>query len=485
MKKHSLVLLVFVCLCSFFSTSCKKINEATELGSDLIPPVDNVTTFEAFLETETDNADMSLTDTSVLLYDDAVAIGHLSSDPEFGQTQANAYFNISAPAYGSYPFKDKASVSVDSVVLSLSYTGAYGDTNAMQTVRVYEIDPNAALSDTVLYQYNHDDLATTGSELGSKTFTPSTLDDTVSIITKDTTKVAKVLRIRLDKALGTRFASYDTSGGSNGGFKNDSIFQTLFKGLAIKADESGNTLSYFNVFDEAKTKLSVYFTYTTSDNKKDTASADFTHKAIQSITFTYPAGVVNSIKRTKGGNWATYLANGDPKDDKLFIQSAPGSFATIKVPAFDTMTNKVVHLAELIAYKIPSASDNTFTPPARLFLDHVTNAGDSAFLFDKDINLTSQQISLGSFGGNLRTDNTIHFNITRYVQSLITKKEPNHILRLYAPLRTVLYNNSSATKQKISVPVLSDVANGRIVVAGGNYGDPSMRLRVRVVYSKL
>ncbi len=487
MKKQSLVLVVFVLsFSSFFYTSCKKINEATELGSDLIPPVDNVTTFETFLETQTDNQDLSTTDTTILLNDDVVAVGHISSDPEFGQTHANAYFNISSTAYGTYPFVERNTVAIDSVVLSLAYTGGYADTNATQTIRVFEIAQNAGLHDTTFYKYTNDDLLTTGAELGSKTFMPTTLDDSIPIIRKDTQMVANVVRIRLDNSLGNRFASYDTTG-ATAAFKNDSIFQTLFRGLAIKADQSGNTISYFNLFDQTNTKLSVYFSYT-KDSKKDTATAEFTHVPVPYSTFTHPAGVVNTVKRTKGGNWATYANNGNPQDDKLYIQSAPGSYAAIKVPSLDTMTNKVVHLAELIAYQLPSALETTFTGPSMLFLDHKNahvNGKDSAFLFENDLAVASTgQVNLAAFGGTLRkNDKTYRFNITRYVQNILTRKDPNDTLRLYAPLRSTLYNKTTGGQTTISV--LDEIANGRVVVAGGNYADAGMRLRLRIVYSEL
>ncbi|HVE60524.1 MAG TPA: hypothetical protein VNA26_01805, partial [Chitinophagaceae bacterium] len=76
------------------------------------------------------------------------------------------------------------------------------------------------------------------------------------------------------------------------------------------------------------------------------------------------------------------------------------------------------------------------------------------------------------------------FNITRHVQSIITKKDPNSTLRLYAPLRTIIYTTTgSANKREVSVS--PQVAYGRVVLAGGSFADPSLRTRLRIVYSKL
>ncbi|HMT75243.1 MAG TPA: DUF4270 family protein, partial [Chitinophagaceae bacterium] len=189
----SFVAIISVLLIGF--VSCKKINEATELGGGLIPPIDNITTFETYLDIETDNK--LFNDTTNVYGSDYLALGHIATDPEFGSTHANAYFDLGRPAYMTNPFIHKDSVvAIDSVVLSMSYLAAYGDTNSSQTLRVYEIAQNSDFKDTAYYKYNQADFLTTGTELGSKTFQISKLDDSVLHIRKrDTTKLANVIRI--------------------------------------------------------------------------------------------------------------------------------------------------------------------------------------------------------------------------------------------------------------------------------------------------
>ena len=475
----SSVLLVF--LSSLIFLSCKKINEATELGGDLIPVVDNINTFELSLETITDNA--LLNDSIILLHKDQVALGSLN-DPEFGETEAAAYFNISSGVYTKHPFINKDAVIVDSVVLSLGYTGSYGDSISTQSLKVFEVSSTATLSDTSFYHYTDDEFPTTGTQLGSTSFNINTLKDSISVVdNRVSQKVANVVRIRLDNSLGTRLASFDTSNSANGGYHNDSIFRTLFKGIAVKPGASGNALTYFDVFDTARSKLMVYFRSTTN-GKTDTANANFYHLSVNYINGTHPAGVANIVKRTPGGNWASYLAKTDPNDDKLYIQSSPGSYNKIKIPALDNMANKVVHLAELIAYRLPSEQENIFVAPPLLYLDKVNNTNDTAFLFESDQAVNSAG-EVNYLGGNLKKDNTYRFNITRHVQGVLTRKEPNLNLRLYAPFRTELANKNTSPIRFTSVAASDRIANGRVVVAGGNYSDPNMRLRLRVVYSNL
>ncbi|HUP13544.1 MAG TPA: DUF4270 family protein, partial [Niastella sp.] len=243
LRLHPSLVLVLTTLVLF--TSCKKINEATDLGGGLVPEVDNINTFETTLAAEADN--MLLADTGKLVYTDPVALGNISNDPEFGQTNASVYFQISPTTkYGTDPFTSKQNLTIDSVVLSLNYISGYGDTNSMQTVRVYEIAQTSPFNDTTIYLFNQPDIETTGAELGSATFTMSSLKDSIALIRKDTKRVANQLRIRLDNALGERFATYDSTTGANGAYHDDTLFKKLFRGFAIKADEgSGNGLAYF------------------------------------------------------------------------------------------------------------------------------------------------------------------------------------------------------------------------------------------------
>ena len=454
----------------FFTSSCKKINESTELGDNLVPAADNVHTFEIALNTVTDN--VLFNDTTQVLYTNLVGLGDMN-DPEFGHTHGNIAFNISPSGFGFYPFKknDPDSLVMDSVVLSLSYQGAYGDTanDGVQTLRVYEIDPNSGLNSSTLYKYADpaSDFATVGPELGSGTFAIKNLKDTMTLIRgRDTSHVLNVVRIRLDNSLAYRFASYDTTNG----YKNDSLFKTLFAGFSVKADPAGNALSYFSLSDITNTKLTVYYRY----GKSDTASFDYYHMT---------NGQANYVNRENGGNYLAYLNSG--AGDKIYLQSAPGSYVGIKIPSLDTLGNKTIHRAELVATRIPSTSDNIFTAPDQMMLDRKNSyTPDTIFMLEKDLVAdASGNVAFGAFGGVLKPDNTVQFNITRYIQSILTNHAPNDTLRLYAPLRTRVYNSSF--KGYLDVNVNRDIARGRLVLGGGSYADSTMRLRLRIIYSDL
>ena len=484
MKKFSPAFVFLIVSFFLFLFSCKRINEATELGGDLIPAVDNVSTFEVSLNALTKNSILTSfikNDTAHrVFYLDQVALGDIS-DPEFGHVHANFCFNVSAPSYGSYPFLPKKDTlhTIDSVVLSLKFTGAYGDTvsNGVQTVNVYEIPftgPGSGLRADSLYRYSDPASDFTGTQVGSKTYTITKLDDSNAIINPgDTFKVANVLRIKLDVSVGNKLAQMDTTSGPSGGYKNYSLFRTIFNGLQVKAQNTGNALSYFSLADTS-TKLIVYYRYKL--NNKDTAAiVEYSHDV---------NGQSNYVNVQPGGNWASSLTN--PASDKIYLQTAPsGSYASIIIPDLNTFGNKVIHRAEIVATKIPSASDQIFTPPFRLFLDRIRHNTDSSYLFEKDFLIGSDgSIGYASFGGTIK-DNLYRFDITRYVQGVVTRHERNDTLRLWAPVRTYEYSTTAGAYYRDPLPVNSRVADGRVVLAGGTYADPNSRLRLRIVYSNL
>lgn len=477
MKKHFLVLHSSLVLFGFLSlfSSCTKINEATTLGADLIPAVDNINTFETTLEANTSNSVFD--DSTKLGFTQQVALGYLK-DPQFGITKGDIYFNVAPTGNNVNPFTHVDSViSIDSVVLSLSYASFYGDTETIQAVKVYEIAQSARFKDTALYEFDQQtDFATTGVELGARTFAIKELNDPLTLIRgKDTTRTTNVLRIRLSNSLGERFKTYDNTTTAAGGFRNDSTFYTLFKGLSVQAQSSGNALAYFSLRDAANTKLTVYFRK--RNGKIDTTFTDFVHNT---------NGQANIIKRTTAGSaFGSALAANN--GSKIFIQSSPGfgaSYAGISIPGLNTFQNSIVHRAELIVSRIDTdpVNDKIFLQPARLYLDRKRKVGDSVFFFQRDLVDLSGNLN-PEFGGILEKDGTYRFNLTRYVQSIITGRELNDSLRLFAPLQVTYRLGANAPP--FTIPVNSGVAFGRIILGGGTHPDAASRLRLRIIYSKI
>jgi len=472
--------------------SCKKINESTSLGGDLVPVVDNITTFDTTLLVEAYNDTFTvLTDTT--FYDSRYTnyLGQITNDPLFGKTDAKLFLELK-PAAFRYTFENRSpdSLHIDSVVLVLDYVETYGDSTIPQTVNVYEIPQSSVFGDTA-FPIRNSDYAKAGL-LGSRTFEPTVLNDSVKAY-KDTT--ANQLRIRLDDAFGQQLLNYDTSSTSNkGAYISDSAFQTFFKGFALEST-SGNAIIGVNL-EGANTKLAIYYKDDNGNSpleKWDTAVAYFLFSENPN------SASANYIKRDYAGTPLASAVGGTTPDDLVYIQSTPGSFATIKIPDLAGLNNSVIHRADLILEQVYHVSDTLFPPP-KLYLD-AYDSSESKFRtipFDVSFNNTGTS-NLAAFGINpIHTKdaagnsiNSWRFNLTRYVQHVVNDTEPVYDIRLFAPLYLrELYRPGNISSASVTVPpftVNNEAGKGRVRLAG-NKGPADInpqRMRLRIVYSKI
>ncbi len=484
MKKFYSVFLAVAAFIFVFN-SCTKI-DTTDLGGELIPAVDNVSTFDTTLAVETDN--LFLPDSTRMLYSEDHALG-VFTDPAFGKTTANIYFAISAPSYGTYPFVVKDSIiQIDSVVLQLAYSGVtYGDSTVQETYSVQEINPTIQLYPGRVDGYRLDTLSSTGgfptiANLSSPfTQTLTALRGEKVIVPKDgdTTRVSNVMRIPLSTTFGTRLANYDTTNA----YKNDSVFRSLFNGFAIKAvsGTGAGALAYFSP-SSTDTKMTVYYKQKKlgSVGVIDTARVDFPVAAYSNA---------NSVTRNPSGGYPANIANANPNDPLLYIQSTPGSYATLKIPGLKGLNNRVIHRAELIVERETATipANETFVPPAYLFLDAMGSVKPDSILAipNYDFRAESGGYNIGEFGGFLQND-IYNFNLTRYVQGIVTRHEPVLTLRLNSVFYPILYyRDPQFGLSPYGFNLSTKIGFGRVVVKGGSYADPTKRLRLRIIYSKI
>ncbi len=453
--------------------SCSKI-DFTEIGSELIPAVDNINTFEMILPVDSDNI---LFDDTTQMFEEPHGIGILE-DPEFGKTDAALYFTLEPIAFGTYPFLKKDTVYIDSLVLSLGYTQAYGDSSSIQHFEVREIDENAVFVKDSAYRISDEPFSVNSTVLGSKTVNFQSLDDSVFYNNyKDSVRTKNELRIHLDTNFARRFVNYDTASE----FKNDSIFKERFKGLEIRANEAMSpvkrALAYFDINNTDRTKLTFYCRVV-RNGVTDTINPVFRYSSDDPNA--------NIIKRTPSAAYASAVNNGIDKDEVLYIQSSPGSYAKLNIPGLDTMTNKVIHLAELVVETLPTQEANFFTGPNILFLDALSDDNDSAFSIRYDFIpvQTAPFYDIGTLGGTLR-NSKYSFNISRFVQGIVTRNEKNYTLRLHAPyIENLNYVGADGFISRYRPMYISTpVAKGRTVVGGGRH--PEKPVRLRIIYSKI
>lgn len=490
MKNSQFVLLLGVIIAStaFTFSSCKKINEATELGGGLIPVVDNINTFDTTITVEAYNELFTLlTDSQRYSRGEEQWLGRINNDPLFGGTDARMFFELKSTIYPfTFANADPDSLYLDSVVLVLDYMETYGDTLEPQTINVYEIDQaGAAFKSDSNYLIRKNDFVL-GPLLGSRTITPATLNDSVKVYL-DTTK--NQLRIRLDDAFGERLLDYDTIAGVNGAYKSDSAFRSKFKGFALQSMNTGNAVMGFDL-GGPNTKLAIYYRY----NKN--IQVDTT---VHYFRFTTLSGGAQYVIRDHSFGEISGVQGGTTPDELVYLQNTPGTYATVKIPDLLNVSNRVVHRAELIVEQVYHPSDTIFKAPEFMYLD----AYDPTIPAPKkpyrtipyDVTYDGQDYNRGSFGSypvnqldaNGKTVKVWRFNLSRYVQHILTGTSTLYDLRLYAPYTALnQYGTPPLTPDgTIGVFVNSTIVKGRVRVAGGTPANNPQRMRLRIIYSKI
>jgi hypothetical protein len=499
-NRRFLLLLGIVACFSIAFTSCKKLNDATDIGGGLIPPIDNITTFDTTIDVESYSGIFALTDDSTrLTATDEQWLGRISNDPIFGSSDAEMFFELK-PSFYRYSFRNydptplpsNDSLFIDSVVLVMNYVETYGDTTVPQTISVFEMVNPIKLDSN--YLVNRNTLGDPGEALlGSRVIVPQNLNDSVKVY-QDTTK--NQLRVRLNDAFGQRLLNMDSVSG--GGFYNDSTFKTKFRGFHVKSTGGGNALMGF-AMTGANTKLAIYYRF----QKGGAAVPANQDTTVDYFSFTALSNAATYVKRTHAAPVLAAATSPTP-DPVVFIQAPPGTFAKIKIPALATMSNRIVHLAELIMEQNYDISDSMFLPSDMLYVDalDVTTTPSTPFYrvipYDPQLDANSN-VDASTFGGlatykNDPGGNRIRiwkFNISRYVQHKLTQTLPLYELRVFAPTFVLeKYGIPGLTTDILKFAVANTaVAKGRVRLHGGGNGalpgaNPQ-RMRLRIVYSKI
>lgn len=481
-KHRYLVTIAFLVLIA----ACTKV-VTTTLGNGLIPPVDGVITKDTTLEINAKNTNFDTI--SVSVGDDNV-IGYLN-DPIFGKTTASMAATFMAPYF---PFRfpaAKDSLHIDSVVLSLAYRGFWGDSTQPVSLRVFRIEGEQYFKKDTAFK-NVQDIER-GLEL-TENYTPKKFY--IRDAPFDSAHFNDI-RIRLDSSFGTELLkNYDTTTA----YANDSLFTAYLKGLIVESELNGNTLIRTNLLDTG-TKLILYYRYDRSDSvgKQDTTYVNFTVDQ-----FVSPH--CNTIIRDRSGTeMAQYLpSNSNPEDDKLYIQSGPGSYSTLWVKGLEGLPNMIVHKAEIIMEQIPDNSSNsdTYFSVPNLFLSGVNDSTRFAIPPSDPFDIHTQPspvVALGSVGiSNLSTFGCFPkpkidvatgkqiyyytFDISRYVQSVVTRDADTIRFNLWAPYQGYIRGSETSPYfYPISSPTLNYPGIGRIRLGGGNNAEHKMRLHI--IYS--
>lgn len=384
-------------------TTCKKENN--DLGLEIQPPSDKLNVFS----TDT---------TSVIAYSqivdsvktDETSVSLLGSilDPVFGKSTASFFTQLrlsqSAVSFGTNPV-------LDSLILSLKYKGYYGDTNAVMTVRVFELAEQIQIDSQY---YSQQSVAVKETLLGQKTFTPDFTND--MILGGDT--LAPHLRVNLgtltSELANKLFNAPADSMANNGSFLN------YFYGLYVTAEpaNSDGVIIYLDLLSSLS-EMTLYYHNDTED----------------SLSFEY---LINS-NCARFGNFSHDYSLGSPafkaqaidKDTTLgksicYVQALGGVKTFVRFPSIKNYySNGKIAVNEARLFLSCYESDPGLEVASTLVL--VKRKAEGGYTITND-----QLDGADYFGGYYDKDNHGYwFRITSTIQELMRSSDPDYGLEIY------------------------------------------------------
>jgi hypothetical protein len=213
---------------------------------------------------------------------------------------------------------------------------------------------------------------------------------------------------------------------------------------------------------------------------------------------------VNFIKRNRAGSESANHINKVANDSLVYVQTSPGTMVKVKIPALKNFANKIIHRAELIAEQVPTYAgaagslESKLLPPRYLFLATYDSVSKTFGNVPNDFAGTANASSFTQFGGKLiyksidGYDNVASyaFNISRYVQGVVSRAEPIFDFRIIAPVNDSItivppypFNKEAPVQDYLTTAIGNQAATGRVVLGGGSR--KKFRMRVRIYYSDL
>ncbi|MEZ5046793.1 MAG: hypothetical protein R2831_07350 [Chitinophagaceae bacterium] len=423
-NNHKALAILVAVLFTFSLYSCK---ENTILPSDLIPEVDNIYTFRSDTNTlKTYNIIQDSLQTGGTK--DATSIGSLSTfyhaigtilaDPVFGKTVAYSHVEV-LPPNTNFSFKTNfagTSRTIDSIILSIPYRTAYGDTfsNTTQSFSVFR-SLKRFPRDSTQYDFTRD-VYDAAMPLATRQVNFSTISfDT----TYGTAKQLPTIHFKMP-AWFIDSVQAQVDSGANGAASNYSNFLNWWNGFVIIPDSNnGNAMGYFDTYN---TKMKIHYRYTNTLNKLDTVVDVFGFDPSNCNRF-------NAISRnTQGSISSQFLLNGENTPDSILgVQAEPGFATLLKFPYLYQFNNVLVNKADLIFtavspyYNWTDTTNFGLTPQLQILktINGVDKLVEDYALFGLTyVNGNKKVYTLGGF-------NYIQykFSITQSIQQLISQKD--------------------------------------------------------------
>ena len=331
------------------------------------------------------------------------------NDPIFGENKGSFCTQMLLPNNNIDAING---IDVDSVFLTYSISGHYGDLNESEDleINVYR------LSEDIYKDSNY------YSDI-SFNYDPNNLVTNYFFNEGDSSN-SSFINIQLDNSFGEMIMN--ETGGSN--MIDNVAFLEFFKGFHVEAIAS-NTILYLNPVAD-KSRFSIYY----HEIGIDTAlSFDFEVGGDAARINMFNKKDINDIT---------------PDVNEIFIQSMAGYKAEFDFTNLDEIQTKCLGKSiNRVTIDFEAFENNDYPSHEKLYLLRENNEGKIVFLTDFTIE------GEGHFGGEF-DNNTYSFNITRYFVQLLTNDQYTNKLYLLPVLGSANANRTILDKSKISINII-------------------------------
>jgi hypothetical protein len=375
------------------AVSCTDTNT---IGLEVQPTSDNIIISNAasffWQNSQTESEDSLRTDEALNLI-----LGEIN-DYDFGVNRGSFYTQLllkeNNTDLGTNPI-------VDSVILSYTYSGYYGDLEDFTTIEVNQINEDI-FKDSIYYSNSFE------AAIGN-------IDNVDNFNLSENTE-EPFLRIKLKNNFGQQILDL-----GNEAFIDNEIFLQAFKGISVLAN-SGNTLLYLNP-DGTNSYLKIF--YHNDETSSDTSSLDF--------ALAGDAARINLFNEKSDNNIIE-------DNSRMYIQSMAGYKIKISINNMDSIKSlldrKVINKVTM-NFNVEDIYSSEYEAHEKLVLVRVNDEGNNVFLADFTLEGDAY------FGGNLE-NSRYEFNITRYFYQLL--------------------NNDSYTKDLYLLPAGAAVNANRTII---------------------
>ncbi len=408
----------FCCCAVIFIFSC---TEPNLIGLEVQPPTDGIL---VELTSVNNNLKLSTISEDSLRSDEASALllGHSTNDNIFGNSWATFATQFQLP-FNNVDVGNSDSLTIDSVVLALGYTGNYGEENQNFYITIGEIS-ESIFKDSVYYS---NDVVTYSNLLASLS--------NIAFNSKDSVLAggemrAPHLRLPLDNNLGERIL--DASGTAV--LEDNTQFIEFFKGIYVAATSTDDgSIAYLSP-TSSNSKLMIYYHSTNVDS----LSLDFSL-----------AGDAARVNLFNEKNMSQLIAGADTANN-TYVQSMAGYKTVIEVQNLDSikdvLKNKAVNRVNL-EFELDGSDTAEYAPHKRMYLVRVDEDGKDYFLTDYIIEGEEH------FGGFLE-NGKYTFNITRYFHQLLTNPSFTNKLYLVSSGGAVNANRTILPKENVKFNII-------------------------------